>query len=104
MASLRKHLQHATFIFSVMHAKHVTQSWFSLVACKTAYIILHDIDFASWELFSVICLGYKHTITYIYSLPAFQKTGTIVALPPKTIFRKKEEIIVGLAVVQSIKN
>lgn len=100
MASLGKHLQHATFIFSVMHAKHVTQSCFSLVTYTTAYIILHGIDFASWELFSVICLGYKHTITYIYLLPALQKTGTIVALPPKTIFRKKEEIIVVLAVAK----
>lgn len=43
MASLGKHLQQATFLFSLMHTKHVTQSWFSLVTYKPAYIILHEL-------------------------------------------------------------
>lgn len=94
MASLGKPLEHATFIFSMIHAMHVIQSCFSLVAHKTAYIILHVLlVLLCGNFFSVIHLGHKHAITYIYLLSAFQKTGTIVALPLKTPFIKKRRLL-----------
>lgn len=51
--------------------------------------------------FSITRSGYKHVFTYIFLL-AFQKAGTNVVLPPKTLFREKKEkeAIVGLSMAK----
>lgn len=69
---------------------------YDVVSCVASQ---RDTDFASWELFSVIHLGYDLCVL----VTNFSRDQDHCSTSSKDILEKKGEIAVGLSVSQSIK-